>query len=117
MNDTTSFNAVDLDAMSFDELRSLISDAEVAMARQLQERRREVVAQMRELAASVGVQFEIIADASPKRRRSAASAPRYRNPENPEQTWSGRGKRPQWFVASVNAGVGPASMELPSSPA
>ncbi len=116
-NDTTSFNAVDLDALSFDELRSLISDAEVAMARQLQERRREVVAQMRELAASVGIQFEIIADASLKRRRLAASAPRYRNPENPEQTWSGRGKRPRWFIDSINSGISPASMELPSSPA
>ncbi len=117
MNDTTSFNPVDLDAMSLDELRSLVSDAEVAMARQLQERRREVVAQMRELAASAGIQIEIIADASFRRHRSAVIAPRYRNPANPEQTWSGRGKRPQWFVDSVNAGVDPASMELPSSQA
>ena len=30
---------------------------------------------------------------------SASSAPsqaKYRNPENPDQTWSGRGRRPQW---------------------
>ena len=68
---------------------------------------------MRELAGSVGIQFEIIADASPKRRRPAVSAPRYRNPENPEQTWSGRGKRPRWFIDSINSGISPESMELP----
>jgi len=27
----------------------------------------------------------------------AAVAPKYRNPENPAQTWSGRGKHPVWF--------------------
>lgn len=27
----------------------------------------------------------------------AAAAPKYRNPENAAQTWSGRGKRPLWF--------------------
>ena len=33
-----------------------------------------------------------------------ANAPRYRNPENPEQTWSGRGRRPRWFNEAEAAG-------------
>ena len=41
------------------------------------------------------------------RRRQAegpAGAPRYRNPENPEQTWSGRGRRPRWVHEAEAAG-------------
>ena len=29
---------------------------------------------------------------------------KYRNPERPDQTWSGRGKQPRWFVAQLHAG-------------
>ena len=42
------------------------------------------------------------------RRRGAAegavNAPRYRNPDNPEQTWSGRGRRPRWVHDAEAAG-------------
>ena len=41
------------------------------------------------------------------RRRAAeggVGAPRYRNPENPDQTWSGRGRRPRWVHDAEAAG-------------
>jgi DNA-binding protein H-NS len=42
------------------------------------------------------------------RRRAASegavNAPRFRNPENPEQTWSGRGRRPRWVHEAEAAG-------------
>ena len=31
----------------------------------------------------------------------SAVAPKYRNPDNAAQTWSGRGKRPLWFVEAL----------------
>jgi len=34
----------------------------------------------------------------PPRSRDSVNPPKYRNPDNPEQTWSGRGKRPTWVV-------------------
>ena len=30
--------------------------------------------------------------------------PKYRNPANKSETWSGRGKRPRWFSAALSAG-------------
>jgi DNA-binding protein H-NS len=30
--------------------------------------------------------------------------PKYRNPERPDETWSGRGIQPRWFVAQLRAG-------------
>jgi DNA-binding protein H-NS len=34
----------------------------------------------------------------------APVAPKYRHPENPALTWSGRGRKPQWFVVALAAG-------------
>jgi DNA-binding protein H-NS len=38
------------------------------------------------------------------RRKYPRVAPKYRNPNEPCETWSGRGKQPRWLVAAVNAG-------------
>ena len=31
--------------------------------------------------------------------------PTHRNPDNPSQTWTGRGRRPRWLVAAADAGM------------
>jgi DNA-binding protein H-NS len=31
-------------------------------------------------------------------------APKYRNPENPAETWAGRGLRPRWLTAAIKGG-------------
>ncbi len=31
--------------------------------------------------------------------------PKYRNPENPSETWSGQGRRPAWFIAAEGRGI------------
>ncbi|WP_245605443.1 H-NS histone family protein [Roseicyclus elongatus] len=48
---------------------------------------------------------ELLGESSGSRRKaSAPSAPRYRHPENPEVTWSGRGRRPAWVTAALECG-------------
>ena len=39
--------------------------------------------------------------------KRAASTKIYRHPENPTLTWSGRGRKPSWFAAHVDAGKNP----------
>ena len=31
-------------------------------------------------------------------------APKYRNPENPTETWAGRGLKPRWLAAAIKGG-------------
>ena len=31
-------------------------------------------------------------------------APKYRNPENPAETWAGRGLKPRWLTAAIKGG-------------
>jgi DNA-binding protein H-NS len=45
---------------------------------------------------------------TPKAKRSTAGkkvAPKYRDPANPAQTWTGRGRMPQWVQALHAAGT------------
>lgn len=36
--------------------------------------------------------------------RRAIVAPKYRNPNNPTETWSGRGRQPRWLTAALKSG-------------
>lgn len=40
-------------------------------------------------------------------------AAKYRNPENPEQTWGGRGKRPNWMSNALASGKNLNDMLIP----
>jgi DNA-binding protein H-NS len=40
----------------------------------------------------------------PKRRAYPPVVAKYRNPNQPFQTWAGRGKQPRWLVAELKAG-------------
>ena len=36
--------------------------------------------------------------------RGTTVAPKYRNPDNPSETWAGRGLKPRWLTAAMKAG-------------
>jgi DNA-binding protein H-NS len=40
-----------------------------------------------------------------KRGRAGKSAPKYANPDNPSQTYTGRGRRPFWLIAKLKKGA------------
>jgi hypothetical protein len=40
------------------------------------------------------------------------AGPRYRNPENPAETWSGKGKKPSWVAAALASGKTLESLEI-----
>ena len=45
-----------------------------------------------------------------KSRRAGSVAPKYRNPENPSQEWSGRGKQAKWFKELLEKGYTKADL-------
>jgi DNA-binding protein H-NS len=44
------------------------------------------------------------AKSSKERRPYPAVVPKYRNPEQPSETWAGRGKKPRWLAAQLKSG-------------
>jgi DNA-binding protein H-NS len=104
--------AVNLANLSLSDLQQLIVDAESALEKRQREKRAEVVAQMRQLAASVGIDFEIVAAEPRKRSARSTAAAKYRNPANPSQTWNGRGPKPKWFKAAIESGKTPEQLAI-----
>ncbi len=43
-------------------------------------------------------------EAEPERRPYPIVMPKYRNPDDPSQTWAGRGKQPHWFLSQLRSG-------------
>lgn len=93
---------INLYGLSIQELQELSSDIEGELKRRGDEERKKVLARMKELAASVDMTLEeVIAYSSTKKTKGE---PKFQNPENPKQTWTGRGKRPSWIKAALEQG-------------
>ncbi|MDQ7996210.1 MAG: H-NS histone family protein [Luteibacter sp.] len=98
--------AVDIKNLSHNQLNELIAKAQ---SRQTELRREKVSAlrdKINELIRAEGFTFDDVFGArAPKSKRAGTVvAAKYRNPDNEEQTWSGRGKRPRWFNDALKAG-------------
>lgn len=68
----------------------------------------EGIAQLRAVIRKykVGLPHFRIALGVDKKRRSGSRklSPTHRNPSNPAETWTGRGSKPRWLVAALDAG-------------
>lgn len=96
--------AMNLDSLSPAELQALIRNAEAQMESARKTQVQEVRGKIDALLKGAGLTID---EVYPRRGGKAAKgpksvvAPKYRNPENSAQTWSGRGKRPIWFAEAL----------------
>lgn len=92
--------AINLESLSPAELQALIKNAEAQMESARKNHIKEVRTKIDAVLANAGLTIgEVYPTRGGKAAKSpkAAVAPKYRNPDNVAQTWSGRGKRPVWF--------------------
>jgi len=98
-------SGIDLSKLSLQELENLAQDVQAEITNRREAEKQRVLEQMRELAASIGMTPEELLRAQRGGRASMpAVAAKYRHPENPSLTWSGRGKRPQWLTDALAEG-------------
>lgn len=102
----------DLNNLSEAELQSVIEKAEKALKERQTNKRKEVLAQIKELAASIGVTVDIHENDKYFDRKNIKVAARYRNPADPFQTWSGRGLAPKWMQVLVSSGHDKSEFEI-----
>lgn len=96
---------IQLDQMSRADLEALRSDIEVELTRKAKEERQLALAEAEKAAAQYGFSLsELTGGAPAKARTKTTGAVKYRNPEDPTKTWSGRGRRPAWINALDAAG-------------
>ncbi|SFY45441.1 DNA-binding protein H-NS [Paracoccus pantotrophus] len=95
---------IDLHALSLAELKQLEKNVAKAIA-SFEDRRKacEARAGAEAVAKEHGFSLSDLAHAAPS-REGAAPVPQYRHPENPEITWSGRGRKPAWIAEGLEGG-------------
>ena len=86
----------DLNSMSIDELWKLHEEVALELARKLQVERARLEHRLRQLRGADNLDRP--------RRAYPPVPPKYRNPTDPMQTWSGRGKQPRWVGSQIQAG-------------
>jgi len=89
----------DLKSMSIDELWNLHEEVTVELAQKLQSEKTGLEQRLRQIGGA-----DNVSGLYRSRRSYPPVPPKYRNPTNPMQTWSGRGKQPRWLTAALKTG-------------
>jgi DNA-binding protein H-NS len=87
-----------LKSMTIEKLVALKGQVEAALSSKVLEQRRSLESELSKLGRFQG------GKSSKGVRGSGAIAPKYRNPENPAETWAGRGLKPRWLTAAIKSG-------------
>jgi len=93
--------SIDLSKMSKDELVAHQKDVAAAIKDFDKRKKKEALIAAQKAAQEFGFSLEEVLGG---RKAGAKVAPRYRNPSNPDQTWTGRGRKPLWVVEALNSG-------------
>ncbi|MBN8292251.1 H-NS histone family protein [Rhodobacter sp. NTK016B] len=94
---------IDLDALSLKELKQLKKEVDAAVIEYAERERRRALEEVEAFARERGLTVADLNQLVAKKTRKPA-APKYANPEDPSQTWSGRGRRPRWIEAALSDG-------------
>ncbi len=101
---------LNLDSLSSQQLADLIVQANQRQQEMQRERAAEVRTRLIGIAREEGFTIEELFGHLPTREPTVK--PKYRNPLVPNQTWTGRGKQPRWFVAALQAGMREADLRI-----
>jgi DNA-binding protein H-NS len=91
--------------MSVAELQEMRKEIDEQIARKKVEEREEVLAEMKAMAAKRGFEFSELVSGKSKAKAKDKLPPKYRNPKDASQTWSGRGRKPNWIQDAMKKGA------------
>jgi DNA-binding protein H-NS len=94
------------------KLKALFKDIETELKHRDVTDKREALERMRDIAAEYGLTLSEVINKDgrldtkkPKPKNADQnSKPKYINPDNPDQTWSGRGQQPKWVKEALAKG-------------
>jgi DNA-binding protein H-NS len=89
--------------MSIEALQGLISNAQDLVNQYERDKKKDVIKKIQALAATVNLNVEV-KENEKAAKSTAKGVAKYMNPENPKQTWTGRGKRPKWLNEALDSG-------------
>ena len=97
---------LDLDALDLSELKLLSKKVDKAIVDFEKRRKEAALDELREVAKRNGLNLnDLQGMLNTSSSKAVAGEPRYRNPDDPDDTWTGRGRRPRWVIDHLEAGV------------
>ncbi|MEO5364076.1 MAG: H-NS histone family protein [Magnetococcus sp. DMHC-8] len=102
--------------LPLEELVTLKADVDLLIKQRQRERKKDLYNQMLALAQVAGFEsveaFVASQGRSPRSDKGVRLPPKYRNPQNAKQTWSGKGRKPGWVVAHLAGGGRVETLEI-----
>ena len=93
--------SIDLKSLSLPELIQLQSDLASLIVETQKTEKVALRKQMEELAKQSGFTFDEIISGTKETSKKSKVKPKYCNPANAEQTWTGRGRKPKWVEEAL----------------
>ena len=91
-----------IDSLSYAELLKPEERIKSAISTRKAEDAKVTKEELKAMAAKAGFELEeLFGKRGPKRGKGIA---KYRNPMDPAQTWTGRGRKPNWLIDALNKG-------------
>ena len=103
--------SINLDSHSLKELKDLQTQVAKAISSFEDRRKKLALAELEDKAREMGFSLSELTGSAVVRKRSPA-VPKYANPADKSDTWSGRGRKPRWFATALAAGKKPQSMAI-----
>ncbi len=103
--------SIDLSTMSHKQLEQHLEDVKMAIKNAYERDRVEARKAAEKAAAEYGFSLDEVSGSAKKGKTTKAAA-KYANPEDPSQTWTGKGRQPNWFRDLIASGTDPETLEL-----
>jgi DNA-binding protein H-NS len=95
--------AKDLDRMSLRELQEFELKVQKARASAQERNRADLRKKIETMVADAGFKLSDIFSGRGGKGRTVAA--KYANPDDPSETWTGRGRKPRWLTAKIGEGA------------
>ncbi len=104
--------AKSIEKMSLDELQAYQKEVEAAIKGYEKKRKADALAAVRATAKEHGFTLEELLGGKAPAKSGAKGVAKYANPADPSQTWTGRGRQPNWVKEALAAGKSLESMAI-----
>lgn len=111
MTDLVKVSVEQLTEYSLSDLKTLQKKVEKAIATYDARKKKAALAELEAKAKEMGYSLAELTGGKAKPVKAAGIA-KYGNPDDPSQTWTGKGRRPAWFVAALEAGKKAEDLEI-----
>jgi DNA-binding protein H-NS len=98
-------NTREFTGLKLKELLRIEADLKDIITERKQVEAKEVRNEVQEFIQKRGFNLQELGFTRTQKGYKATMAPKYRNPDNPKETWTGHGRKPNWMLSAFGKGA------------